>query len=70
MGQRLVTKAHDVQDVARAIMRLAGDRNMRMRMGKEARQSVVDRSWAGRLSEILEGRLMYSVTKLEARSYR
>jgi len=43
----LVTKAHDVQDVARAIVRLAGDRDMRMRMGKEARQSVVDRSWPG-----------------------
>ena len=41
----LVTKAHDVDDVARAITRLVGDQKMRTRMGQKARQSVVDRSW-------------------------
>ena len=41
----LVTKSHDVEDVARAITLLVGDQNMRARMGEKARQSVVDRSW-------------------------
>jgi glycosyltransferase involved in cell wall biosynthesis len=41
----LVTKARDVDDVARAIALLAGDQKMRARMGEKARQSVVDRSW-------------------------
>jgi glycosyltransferase involved in cell wall biosynthesis len=41
----LVTKARDVEDVARAITLLVGDRKMRARMGEKARQSVVDRSW-------------------------
>jgi glycosyltransferase involved in cell wall biosynthesis len=41
----LVTKAHDVEDVARAINLLVGDQKMRARMGEKARQSVVDRSW-------------------------
>ncbi|PZR75057.1 MAG: histidinol-phosphatase [Chthoniobacterales bacterium] len=43
----LVTKAHDVEDVARAITLLAGDEPMRKRMAASARQSVVDRSWPG-----------------------
>jgi glycosyltransferase involved in cell wall biosynthesis len=43
----LVTKAHDVEDVARAITLLVGDQKMRARMGEKARQSVVDRSWPG-----------------------
>lgn len=43
----LVTKAHDVEDVARAITLLASDQKMRTRMGEKARQSVVDRSWPG-----------------------
>lgn len=43
----LVTKARDVSDVARAITLLVRDQNMRARMGKRARQSVVDRSWPG-----------------------
>ena len=43
----LVTKAHDAKDVARAITLLVGDQKMRARMGKKARQSVVDRSWPG-----------------------
>jgi glycosyltransferase involved in cell wall biosynthesis len=43
----LVTKAHDVEDVARAIALLVGDQKMRARMGEKARQSVVDRSWPG-----------------------
>ena len=43
----LVTKAHDVEDVARAITLLAGDQKMRTRMGESARQSVLDRSWPG-----------------------
>jgi glycosyltransferase involved in cell wall biosynthesis len=41
----LVTKARDVEDVARAITLLVGDHKMRARMGEKARQSVVDRSW-------------------------
>jgi glycosyltransferase involved in cell wall biosynthesis len=43
----LVTKAHDVEDVARAITLLASDQKMRARMAEKARQSVVDRSWPG-----------------------
>jgi glycosyltransferase involved in cell wall biosynthesis len=43
----LVTKSHDVKDVARAITLLVSDQDMRARMGKKARQSVVDRSWPG-----------------------
>lgn len=43
----LVTKAHDVEDVARAITLLVGNQKMRARMGEKARQSVVDRSWPG-----------------------
>jgi glycosyltransferase involved in cell wall biosynthesis len=41
----LVTKAHDAEDVARAITLLAGDNMLRTRMGEKARQSVLDRSW-------------------------
>lgn len=41
----LVTKARDVQDVSRAIRKLVGDQEMRARMGRKARQSVIDRSW-------------------------
>jgi glycosyltransferase involved in cell wall biosynthesis len=43
----LVTKARDVEDVARAITLLVGDQKMRARMGEKARQSVLDRSWPG-----------------------
>ena len=43
----IVTKAHDTDDFARAINRLAGDPKLRARMGEKARQSVVDRSWPG-----------------------
>jgi glycosyltransferase involved in cell wall biosynthesis len=43
----IVTKAHDTDDFARAIDRLAGDAKLRARMGEKARQSVVDRSWPG-----------------------
>ncbi|MFZ1219429.1 MAG: glycosyltransferase [Chthoniobacterales bacterium] len=42
-----VTKAHDANDFARAISRLAGDAKLRARMGDKARQSVIDRSWPG-----------------------
>ena len=41
----IVTKAHDVEDFARAINRLTGDAKLRARMGEKARKSVVDRSW-------------------------
>lgn len=41
----LVTKAHDAEDVARAITLLVGDQKLRTRMGEKARQSVLDRSW-------------------------
>lgn len=41
----LVTKARDVDDVARAITLLAANQGMRTQMGKKARQRVIDRSW-------------------------
>jgi glycosyltransferase involved in cell wall biosynthesis len=40
-----VTKAHDADDLARAITLLASDAEMRTRMGRKARQSVLARSW-------------------------
>jgi glycosyltransferase involved in cell wall biosynthesis len=43
----IITKAHDADDFARAISRLAGDAKMRAQMGERARQSVIDRSWPG-----------------------
>jgi glycosyltransferase involved in cell wall biosynthesis len=43
----IVTKAHDADDFARAINRLAGDAKLRARMGEKARRSVIDRSWPG-----------------------
>jgi glycosyltransferase involved in cell wall biosynthesis len=43
----IVTKAHDAEDFARAIERVSGDAKLRMRMGQEARQRVIDRSWPG-----------------------
>lgn len=43
----IVTKAHDVNDFAGAISRLAGDAALRTRMGEKARTSVVDRNWPG-----------------------
>jgi glycosyltransferase involved in cell wall biosynthesis len=43
----LVTKAHDPEDFARAIERISGDPDLRRRMGREARQQVIDRSWPG-----------------------
>src|SRR6266478_5915837 len=42
-----VTKAHDPEDFARAINRIAQDPQLRTRMGREARQQVIDRSWPG-----------------------
>ncbi len=42
-----VTKAHDADDFARAIERMSSDSNLRARMGREARQQVIDRSWPG-----------------------
>lgn len=42
-----VTKAHDAEDFARAIERISGDAKLRARMGREARQRVIDRSWPG-----------------------
>src|SRR2546423_4399392 len=41
----IVTKAHDADDFARAIERIAGDSSLRAKMGQEARQQVIDRSW-------------------------
>jgi glycosyltransferase involved in cell wall biosynthesis len=43
----IVTKAHDADDFARAIERISRDPQLRARMGQEARQSVIDRSWPG-----------------------
>ena len=41
----LITKSHDVDDLARAIRALVMDPALRDRMGKSARNSVTDRSW-------------------------
>ncbi len=41
----LVTKAHDADDFARAIERIADDSSLRAQMGRDARQQVIDRSW-------------------------
>jgi phosphatidylinositol alpha 1,6-mannosyltransferase len=43
----IVTKAHDAEDFARAIERMSRDPKLRTRMGQEARQRVIDRSWPG-----------------------
>jgi glycosyltransferase involved in cell wall biosynthesis len=43
----IVTKAHDAEDFARAIERISRDPKLRTRMGQEARQRVIDRSWPG-----------------------
>ncbi|MEO5721368.1 MAG: glycosyltransferase [Chthoniobacterales bacterium] len=40
-----VTKAHNAESFAAAIKKLAADPELRARMGQEARQSVVERSW-------------------------
>ncbi|PYL61383.1 MAG: hypothetical protein DMF24_07415 [Verrucomicrobia bacterium] len=41
----LITKSHDVEDFTRAIRALVTDSALRERMGKSARNSVMDRSW-------------------------
>jgi glycosyltransferase involved in cell wall biosynthesis len=41
----VVTKSHDVEDLARAIRDLVTDQNKREQMSCQARQAVVDRSW-------------------------
>src|SRR5205823_9309747 len=41
----LITKSHDVEDFTRAIRALVADSALRERMGRFARQSVIDRSW-------------------------
>ena len=43
----IITKAHDVEDFARAIDKITRDSDLRTRMGRDARQQVVDRSWPG-----------------------
>lgn len=43
----LVTKAHDADDFARAIERMSTEPKLRLRMGEDARQQVVNRSWPG-----------------------
>jgi len=43
----LITKAHDIDDFKSAIELLVQDSEMRARMGKKARQRVIDRSWPG-----------------------
>src|SRR5256714_2977319 len=41
----LITKSHDVEDLARAIQQLVKDPERRKRMGSFARESVIDRTW-------------------------
>jgi len=43
----VVTKSHDVDDLARAIRELVKDKEKREEMSRQARQAVVDRSWPG-----------------------
>ena len=43
----LVTKSHDVEDLARAIRDLVNDKRKRDQMSRQARQAVIDRSWPG-----------------------
>src|SRR6267143_3338468 len=43
----LVTKSHDVEDLARAIRDLGNDKRKRHQMSRQARQAVIDRSWPG-----------------------
>src|SRR5438477_1262029 len=41
----LITKSHEVEDLARAIRELVADPDRRKRMGNLARESVIDRTW-------------------------
>src|SRR5438270_2479172 len=41
----LITKSHDVEDLARAIQQLVKDPDRRRRMGNAARESVINRTW-------------------------
>jgi glycosyltransferase involved in cell wall biosynthesis len=41
----LITKSHDVEDFTRAVRNLVVDPALRERMGRRARESVVDRTW-------------------------
>jgi len=43
----LITKARDLDALARAISLLVNDDGMRRKMGQRARQSVLDRNWPG-----------------------
>jgi glycosyltransferase involved in cell wall biosynthesis len=43
----VVTKSHDVDDLARAIRELVKNTQKREEMSRQARQAVVDRSWPG-----------------------
>jgi glycosyltransferase involved in cell wall biosynthesis len=43
----VVTKSHDVEDLARAIRDLVKDKRKRNQMSRQARQAVIDRSWPG-----------------------
>jgi glycosyltransferase involved in cell wall biosynthesis len=43
----VVTKSHDVEDLARAIRELVKNKRKREEMSRQARQAVVERSWPG-----------------------
>ena len=43
----VVTKSHDVEDLARAIRDLVNDKRKRDQMSRQARQAVIDRNWPG-----------------------
>jgi glycosyltransferase involved in cell wall biosynthesis len=43
----VVTKSHDVEDLARAIRDLVNNKRKRHQMSRQARQAVIDRSWPG-----------------------
>jgi len=43
----VVTKSHNVEDLARAIRDLVNDKRKRDQMSQQARRAVVDRSWPG-----------------------
>ena len=47
----LITKSYDVEDFTRAIRALVTDSALRERMGKSARNSIIDRSWPSAFSK-------------------
>ena len=49
----VVTKSHDVDDLARATRELVAEQGEAREMSRQARQAVVDRSWPGAFRKVL-----------------